>query len=134
MATSLNRAIPARENWYEMVSYICARHTLTGADTPAYTRVGTLPAGSIITGINTRVATAVTGGTPVLGVGTSISTVGTNGNITAVLAETAGGESVQASATLAYPLSADVEVYVGTTGAATAGDVYVWVSFIKPLA
>ena len=134
MATSLNRSVPARDNWYEMVSYIAARHTLTGADTPAYTKIGTIPAGAVITGINTRVATAVTGGTPVLGIGTSISTVGTNGNINAVIAEAAGSEALQPSVTVVQPLAADTDIYIGTTGAATAGDVYAIVFFVKPLA
>ena len=133
MVTSLNSSTPAREAGYEMVQYISKRHTLTGTDLPV-TKVGTLPAGAVIISINTRVITAVTGGTPVLGVGTTASLIGTNGNLNAAIAEAAGVEALQASATVAQPLAADTDVFVGTTGGATAGDVVVAVQFIKPLA
>ena len=134
MVTSLNRGSVAREAGYEMVQYISGRHVLTAADTPASTKIGTLPAGSVILWISTRVVTAVTGGTPVLGVGTSATLVGGTGNINAVLAETAGSELVVPSATVAQPLAADTDIWVGTSGGATAGDVIVTVGFAKPLA
>ena len=91
MVTSLNNRTPAREAGYEQIQYIAARLTLTAADTPVV-KVGTLPAGSIILGIIPRVATAVTGGTPVLGVGSvaaggAVPSVGGSGNVQTVLAE-----------------------------------------------
>lgn len=130
MVTSLNTNVPARDSGEQQIQYISGRHTLTGADTPAYTKIGTLPAGSVIVGVHSKVATAVSGGTPVLGVGTSTSTVGTNGNIQNVMAEAAGSETVVPLAALVMPLAANTDVYVGTTGAATAGDVYIIVAFI----
>lgn len=132
MVTSLNRGTSARDLGYQTKQYICARHTLTGTDLPV-TKVGTIPAGAVITGINTRVVTAVTGGTPVLGIGTTVALIGASGNLNAVIAEAAGSEFVQPSATVAQPLAADTDVYIGTTGGATAGDVVVAVEFIKPL-
>lgn len=134
MVSSLNTGRPAREAGYEMVQYVGGRHTLTAADTPASTKIGTIPAGAIITAISTKVATAVTGGTPVFGVGTTSATVGTNGTIQNVVAEAAGSELLTPLAALVMPLAADTDVYVGTTGGATAGDVYVFVQFIKPVA
>lgn len=133
MVTSLNQTVVARDLGYQQPQYIAGRHTLTAADTPAATKIGRLPAGALITGISSRVVTAVTGGTPVLGVGTTTATVGTNGNLNAVMAEAAGSENLVPSATVAQPLAADTDVYVGTTGAATAGDVIIVVTFIKPL-
>lgn len=133
MATQLNRGTQAREAGYEMVQYLAARLTLTAADTPVV-KVGTLPAGAVITGINSRVATAVTGGTPVLGIGTTSALVGTSGDIQNVMAEAAGSETVFPLAAFVMPTTAAVDVYVGTSGGATAGDVYVTVQFVKPLA
>lgn len=138
MVTTLNTKTVAREAGYEMVQYIAARHTLTAADTPAATKVGTIPAGSIITGIASRVATAVTGGTPVLGVGSvaaggAVPSVGTSGNVQNVLAEAAGSEQVFPLSSLTLPFTVDTDIYVGTTGGATAGDVYMTVFFVKPL-
>jgi len=124
---------PAREMGYQMPQQISGRHTLTGADTPVATLIGRVPAGSIIYGIASRVVTAVTGGTPVLGVGTSTATVGTNGNLNAVMAEAAGSEFLVPSTTVAQPLAADTDVYVGTTGGATAGDVVIGIMFFKPV-
>jgi len=124
---------PAREGYLTAVQYVCGRHTLTAADTPANTKIGRIPAGALITGITSRVVTAITGGTPVLGVGTSTATVGTNGNLNAVMAEAAGSENLVPSTTVAQPLAADTDIYVGTTGGATAGDVIVAVTFMKPL-
>lgn len=133
MVTSLNTSTPARESGYEGVQYICGRLTLTGADTPKV-KLGTLPAGAVIVALYTRVVTAVTGGTPVLGFGTTSALTGTSGNINAVVAEAAGSEALVPSATVAQPLAADTDVWLGTSGAATAGDVVGVVAFIKPLA
>jgi hypothetical protein len=132
MVTSLNRTVAARDAGYQMTQYICGRHTLTGTDAPQ-TKIGTLPAGSVIVYIATRVVTAVTGGTPVLGIGTTSTLIGGTGNINAVIAEAAGSEILAASATVAQPLAADTDIWVGTSGGATAGDVVVTVAFVKPL-
>lgn len=134
MVTSLNSAVAARDSGYLMPQYVCGRHTLTAADTPVATRIGRIPAGAVITDIKSRVVTAVTGGTPVLGVGTTTALVGTNGNLNAVMAEAAGSESLVPSATVVMPLAANTDIYVGTTGAATAGDVIIAVWFVTPLA
>ena len=48
------------------------------------------------------------------------------------MAEAAGSENVVALAALALPFAADTDIYLGTTGGATAGDVIVAVGFIKP--
>lgn len=138
MTTSLNNKTPAREAQYEMIQYIAARLTLTAADTPVV-KVGTIPAGALITGIFSRVATAVTGGTPVLGIGSvaaggAVPSVGTSGNVQNVLAEAAGSEQVFPLAALTLPLTVDTDIYAGTSGGATAGDVYIVVAFTKPMA
>src|SRR5262245_6042775 len=125
---------PARDMGYNVPQQVSGRHVLTGADTPAATLIGRVPAGSIVWGIASRVVTAVTGGTPVLGVGTSTSLVGTNGNINAVMAEAAGSELLVPSATVAQPLAADTDFFVGTTGGATAGDVIIGILFFRPVA
>jgi hypothetical protein len=137
MVTTLNSRTPAREAGYEMLQYIAARLTLTAADTPVV-KVGTLPAGSVIVGIASRVATAVTGGTPVLGVGSvaaggAVPAVGGTGNVQTTMAEAAGSELVFPLAALTLPFTVDTDIYVGTSGGATAGDVYIMVLFAKPL-
>ena len=129
MVASLNRTTVAREAGFEMVQYISGRLTLTGADTPQV-KIGTLPAGAVILGLHTRVVVAVTGGTPVLQWGVASG----GGTLNAVVAEAAGSELVQTSATVAQPLAADTDVWLGTSGGATAGDVIGTVMFVKPLA
>lgn len=137
MAGNLMTGTPARDIGYNVVQAICARHTLTGADVPV-TKIGTIPAGSVITSITSRVVTAVTGGTPVLGIGSvtaggAAPAVGATGNIQGTMAEAAGSEQVMPSATVVQPLAVDTDFYVGTSGAATAGDVVVAIQFVKPL-
>lgn len=137
MAGNLMTGTPARDMGYNVVQAITARHTLTGADVPV-TKIGTAPAGAVILGIFSRVITAVTGGTPVLGIGSvaaggTAPAVGATGNIQGTMAEAAGSEQVFTSATVAQPLAVDTDFYVGTSGAATAGDVVVVIIFVKPL-
>lgn len=132
MTTSLNNQVSARESGYQGVQYIAGRLTLTGADVPKV-KLGVLPAGAIILAIATRVITAVTGGTPVLGFGTTSALVGGAGNLNAVVAEAAGSELLVPSATVAQPLAADTDVWLGTSGGATAGDVIGAVLFMKPV-
>ena len=129
---------PARDAFNNGTQAIIGRHTLTGADTPASTKIGTIPAGAMILGISSRVVTAVTGGTPVLGIsyvatGGTAPAVGTSGNLQNVMAEAAGSELVFPLAAAVLPPTTDIDIYVGTTGAATAGDVIVVVLFVKPL-
>jgi hypothetical protein len=131
MVTQLNRATPAREIGYEVLQYLAARLTLSGADT--FVKVGTLPQGSVIVEISSKVITAVSGGTPVLGVGTTSTNVGGTADIVAIPVA-AGSGQVFPLAALVMPFVNPQDVYVGTSGGSTAGDAVVVVSFVKPLA
>jgi hypothetical protein len=138
MVATLFKGTPAREAGYEMIQYIAARHTLTGTDLPV-TKVGTIPAGAVLLAIISRVAVAVTGGTPVLGMGSvaaggAVPAVGGTGNVVIVMAEAAGSEIVFPLAALVNPPTTDLDIYIGTSGGATAGDVYVAILFMKPVA
>lgn len=145
MVTTLNNRPAARDALAQEIQYVCGRVVMSGtADVPngwssQGARIGTIPAGSVIVGVCSRVVTAVAGGTPVLGVGvcnagtTPSSIVGTNGNLQNVMAEAAGSETVVPLAALTMPFTVDQDVYVGTTGGVTSGDVIVAVQFIKPL-
>jgi hypothetical protein len=134
MVTSLNTRSPAREAGYEMLQYISGRNVIT-ADATAPTRIGTLPIGAVIVGISSKVVTAVTGGTPAFGIGTTAATVGTAGTIVTAMAEAAGSEWLLPLASVVMPLAADTDVYIGAlAGGGTAGDVIITVFFIKPLA
>ena len=140
MATTLNNRTAAREGpVYQMVSYVAGRVTLSGAD--VVVKLGTLPAGCIIIGISSRVITAVTGGTPVLAVGSVAAGSAapafplTSTNILQnTMSEAAGSELVFPDTNLAQPLATDRDVYAGTSGGSTAGDAVVTVLFVKPLA
>ena len=140
MVTSLNQSTPARDILFiNSVAYICGRVTLTAADTPVV-KIGTIPAGAAIISLNFRVVTAFTGGTPVIGVGSvtaggAVPAVGATGNIFQPVATITTGASTtaQPSATVAQPLATDTDIYAGTSGAATAGDIIVVIGYIKPL-
>lgn len=133
MVSSLNRSNPARENWYEMVSYIATRIQPDSTGTNPKTKmIGTIPSGAIITWVHSKVVTAITGGTPVLSVG-SLGDSGLD-NLVATMAETAGSELLQPLATITQPLASDTEFWVSISGAATAGDTYVCIAFYKPIA
>jgi len=121
-----------------MVQYIAGRLTLGGAD--AVQKIGTVPAGAVILSINSRVVTAVTGGTPVLAVGgantgsaapTFPLAAGNTLNVT--MSEAAGSEILAPTANITMPLTADLDVYAGTSGGSTAGDAVIAVAFVKPL-
>jgi hypothetical protein len=138
MPGNLMTGTPARDAFNNGTQAIVGRHTLTAADTPASTKIGTIPAGAMILGIASRVVTAVAGGTPVLGIsyvatGGTAPAVGTSGNLQNVMAEAAGSELVFPLAAAVLPPTTDVDIYVGSTGAATSGDVIVAVLFVKPL-
>jgi hypothetical protein len=132
MVTQLNRGTPAREILYEVVQYLAARLTLSGADT--FVKVGTLPTGSVLLNINTRVITAISGGTPVLGVGTTSTNIGGTGDIATGISVATGSVQTFPLAALAMPFTAPQDVFVGTSGGSTAGDTVVVVAFVKPLA
>jgi hypothetical protein len=132
MVSQLNRATPAREIGYEIVQYLATRLTLSGADT--FVKVGTLPQGSVLMSITTRTITAFSGGTPVLGVGTTQTNVGGTGDIATGIAVAIGSVQTFPLAALAQPFAAPQDVYVGTSGGTTAGDAVVIVQFAKPLA
>jgi hypothetical protein len=102
-------------------------------------KIGTIPKDSVIIGISNTVATAITGGTPVLGIGSvaaggAVPAVGGTGNVNIVMSEAAATEWLMPLAGTAGPLAADTDFYVGTSGGATAGDAVVSIHFIKPLA
>jgi hypothetical protein len=129
MVTSLNNRTAGREIGYEVVQTIAGRVTLAGGDVNV--RIGTVPAGSLIVGVFSRVVTAITGGTPALGVG-----VASGGNtLSGALAVTAGSTFAAPATTTGGPLAADTDIWLGTAaGGATAGDAVGGVMFIKPIA
>jgi hypothetical protein len=117
---------------YNMVSYVSGRYT-PAAGTPTAVKIGRIPAGSVITEISSRVITAITGTTPVLGIGTAANLVGANGNLQAVMSEAVVSENLVPSTTVPMPLAADTDIWIGNTGTATAGDVIVAVCYINPV-
>jgi hypothetical protein len=139
MVASLNQSTPAREAGYETVQYICTTLTQTGSDLPKQ-KIGTIPAGSIVLSINSRVIAAFTGGTPVIGVGSvaaggAVPAVGATGNVFQPITNTLQLSTTNVpSVTVLQPLAVDTDYYVGTSGAATAGSIVVAIAFIKPLA
>jgi pyruvoyl-dependent arginine decarboxylase (PvlArgDC) len=131
MVTSLNNQTPAREAGYEMVQYIAARATVAAGVANRSVKMGTLPAGSIIVAVVSRVATAVTGGTPAAGIGLS---TGAANELSGALTVTAGSTFAAPATTTGGPLATDTDVWLNVSGGATAGDVIGGVLFIKPLA
>jgi hypothetical protein len=139
MTTTLNSRTPARESGYEGIQYIGGRLTFVGTVTADTVKVklGTLPAGSVLLAVNSRCITAATGGTPVWGIGTTSSAVGGSGDLVAAGITNTTGTTTQTlpSTTTAMPLAADTDVWLGTSGGATAaGDIVVFVMFAKPIA
>jgi hypothetical protein len=132
MVTQLNRGTPPREILYEVIQYLGARLTLSGADT--FVKVGTLPTGSVLVSIITRTITAFSGGTPVLGVGTLSTNIGGTGDIATGIAVAVGSVQTFPLAALAMPFTAPTDVFIGTSGGTTAGDAIVLVQFAKPIA
>jgi hypothetical protein len=131
MVTSLNSNVPAREAGYEMAQYISKRIAADGSVNTAV-RVGTIPIGSMITQIFSKVTTAFIGGTPLLTLG-QFGDAGLD-NLVVAMAETAGSEVVQALTTITQPLTADLDVWANIGGTATAGEAYIAIEFIKPIA
>ena len=130
MVSQLNTGRPAREAGYEMVQYVAGSITADTGGAVVNVKIGSIPSGAVITQIMNRVATAITGGTPVLAVGTSSG--GTQ--IQGTLSESAGSEQVFPLSSLTLPLTADTDVWLGISGTATAGTAYVAVFFVKPVA
>lgn len=131
MVTSLNNQRSARDIGYQMSQYIAARITASGAVTVS-TKVGTIPAGAVITQVNTRIVTPFAGGTPLLTLG-QLGDSGLDNLVAAINELTAGGEVLQPLSNITQPLTADTEFWAQVTGTATAGDAYVAISYIKPL-
>lgn len=129
MATTLNNRMAAREAGYEMMQYIAGRIVATGAFATAAVKIGTLPAGAVITAISTRVVTAITGTTPTFNLGTTVNAT----DIAAAIALTAGSINAVWGATPVLPLAADTDVWANITGTAS-GDAIIIVAFVKPLA
>lgn len=128
MATTLNNRTVAREAGYEMVQYIAGRITATGAFATAAQKIGTLPAGAVITAINTRVVTIIAGTTPTFNLGTTVNAT----DIAAAIALTVGSVTTAWGATPVLPLAVDTDVWANITGTAT-GDAVIIIAFVKPL-
>jgi hypothetical protein len=128
MTTTLMSNTSAREIGYGVVQYIAGRVNPAGAISVYTKKIGTLPAGAIITAASTNVETAITGSTPAFGIGTTA----TGSEIASAVALTAGSLNTVPVAALVQPLAADTDVYANVTGTAT-GDAYVIVQYVKPL-
>lgn len=130
MVANLMTNTPARDPFTNAVISIAGRITAAaGGPATLSVKIGTIPAGALILGINTNVETALVGTTPTFNVGTTAA--GTD--IAAGIALTAGTVTTPVLAALTNPVTADTDVYVNITGTPTAGDAYVSVQFIKPV-
>jgi hypothetical protein len=129
MPGNLMTGTSARDIGYNVVQALCGRVTGAGADVAV--KIGTLPAGAVITAVSTNVETAITGTAPVFSIGTASG----GAQLASAVALTAGSLNTVPVAALVQPLAADTDVWAGITGggATTAGDAYVMVQFVKPL-
>jgi hypothetical protein len=131
MVANLMTNVPARDMYTGAVQSIGGRITAAaGGPATLSVQIGTLPAGAMILGINTNVETALVGTTPTFNLGTTAA--GTD--IAAGIALTAGTVVTPAVAALVQPLAADTPVWANITGTPTAGDAYVTVQYVKPVA
>lgn len=130
MVTSLNRGTPAREAGYEMMQYIAARLTATSGGAAITQKVGTLPAGAVVTGVHSRVVTAYA---TAAAMGISLGQSGTFSDFASGLNTAAGGTRLEMLATVSQPLTADLDVWAQISSGATAGDSYISVWFQKPM-
>lgn len=129
MVTNLMTGVPARDASVNAVQSINGRITAAaGGPATLSARIGTLPAGALILGVNTNVETALVGTTPTFNIGTTATGV----DIAAGIALTAGTVTTPVLAALTNPVTADTAVYANITGTPTAGDAYVSVQYIKP--
>jgi hypothetical protein len=132
MVSSLNTGSAARSVGYNVLEVIATRIQAVAAGSTVTARIGKIPAGSIIARVHSRVAVAITGGTPVLSVG-SLGDAGLD-DVVATMAETAGSEDLQPLTAFVNPLTSDKELYASIAGGATAGDAWVSVEFFRPQA
>lgn len=130
MVTSLNNRPAAREIGYEMASYIATRIQAVAGGAVVNKSIGVVPAGAWITNVYSRVATAFAGGTPALVVGSNSPAF----NNLANPAEAQGSEDLMPLAAFPNPLTADTEFFAQIGGGATAGDAYVAIQYLKPIA
>jgi hypothetical protein len=129
MTTNLMTGTPARDASVNTVQQISGRVTaVSGAGATQSARIGTLPAGALILGINSNVETALVGTSPLLHLGTTA----TGQDIATGIAATAGTAVTPPLAALVNPVAADTAVWASISGTPTAGDAYVSVQFIKP--
>ena len=129
MVTNLMTTVPARDAFNNTVQTISGRVTaVSGAGATQSARIGTLPAGALITVINTNMETALVGTSPLLHIGTTA----TGQDIATGIAATAGTVNTVPLAALVNPLAAETAVWASICGTPTAGDAYVNVQFIKP--
>jgi hypothetical protein len=119
----------ARDIGYNVVQALCGRITGAGADINV--KIGTLPAGAIITAVTTDVETVIGGTAPVFNIGTASG----GAQLASAVALTAGSLNTVPVAALVQPLAADTDVWAGISGggATTSGDAYVIITFVKPL-
>jgi len=130
MVANLMTNTPARDPFTNAVISIAGRITAAaGGPATLSVKIGTIPAGALILGVNSNVETALVGTTPTFNVGTTAA--GTD--IAAGIALTVGTVVTPAAAALTNPVAADTDVWVNITGTPTAGDAYVTVQFIKPV-
>ncbi len=130
MVSQLNSNVPAREQGYEMMQYIMGRITTVTGGTAVTTRIGTLPQGAVIQGVNHRVVTAYATAAA-MGITVGMSIASTPNNIASGL-NTIAASFVQALTNLTEPLTADVDVWAQITSGASAGDSYISVWYTKP--
>jgi hypothetical protein len=130
MVANLMTNTPARDPFTNAVISIAGRITAAaGGPAVLSVKIGTVPSGALILGVNTNVETALVGTTPTFNIGTTAA--GTD--IAAGIALTAGTVTTPALAALTNPVTADTDVWANITGTPTAGDAYVSVQFIKPV-
>lgn len=129
MVSQLNSNTTAREAGYEMMQYIAGRLTAVTAGTAVTTKIGTLPQGAIIQGINSRTVTAFA---TAAAMGITVGASGTTPNNIASGLTTIAGSFVQALTNITQPLTADLDVWGQITSGASAGDQYISVWFTKP--
>jgi hypothetical protein len=130
MVANLMTNTPARDPFTNAVISIAGRITaVSGGGATQSVKIGTIPAGALILGVNTNVETAITPGTATFNVGTTAA--GTD--IAAGIALTAGTVTTPVAAALTNPVAADTDVYANLAVSPTAGDAFVSVQFIKPV-
>jgi len=131
MGTTLFTGTPAREISYEVTQYVAGVITVPASAPPATVsqKIGTLPAGAVIGSVNTRVTTALSGGTPVFSVGTTP----TGTDVVTGVSNSAGSVITVPVAALALPLAGPTDLYAVISGSPTAGSAIVIVEFYKPI-